>query len=105
MSPRMKYSEARMRDDVGHVDAPEQPRHDRHVVEARRADLHPERHQVALGHDVVAHLAERVLGGHIGLASGTLMMRGTLAMIGPGNSVAELVDDLRASRVSCRRTQ
>ena len=39
--------------------------------------------------------------------SGTLMMRGTLAMIGPaGQRVEQLVDDLASPRaISCRRTQ
>src|SRR5262245_6500981 len=41
------------RDDVGHVDAAQNPRHDGDVVEAGRADLHPERPEVTLGDDVV----------------------------------------------------
>src|SRR4051812_30365930 len=50
------------RDDIGNVDAAQQPRQDRDVAEARGADLHPERTGRALGHEVVAHLTERVLG-------------------------------------------
>src|SRR6187397_518902 len=59
-------------DDVGHVDPAHHPGHDADVVEAGRADLDPERAEVALADDVVAHLAERVLrrdprltGGHL----------------------------------------
>ena len=48
------------------------PRHDRDVVEAGRADLDAERTEVALADDVVAHLAERVLGRHPRFALGHL---------------------------------
>src|SRR5947209_26406 len=41
------------RDDVGNVDAAQDPRRDRDVVEAGRADLAPERAEVALRHEVV----------------------------------------------------
>src|ERR687893_19517 len=50
-------------DDVGDVHAAQHPGRDGDVVEAGRGDLHPERAEVASGHDVVAHLAERVLRG------------------------------------------
>src|SRR6187431_1314714 len=49
------------RDDVGDEHAAEDPRQHRHVVEAGRADLQPERPEVALRDHVVAHGAERVL--------------------------------------------
>ena len=48
------------------------PRQDRDVAERRRADLHAERPGRALRHDVVAHLAERVLGVDPDLALGHL---------------------------------
>jgi hypothetical protein len=71
------------------------PRHDRDVVEAGGADLHPERAEVALGHHVVAHLAERVLGGHPGLALGHLDDAGHLGHDrARRQAVEELVDDL-----------
>ena len=65
------------------------------LLKRRRADLHPERAQVALGDDVVAHLAERVLGGDPGLALGHLDDAGHLGHDRPaGHAVEQLVDDL-----------
>ncbi len=66
-----------------------------------------ERAQVALADDVVAHRAERVLGGDVGLARGHLDDAGHLGHDRPARQpVAELVDrSCVASRVSCRRTQ
>ena len=96
MSPRMKYRLARIGDDVGHVDAAQHPRHDGDVVEAGAADLHPERAEVALADDVVAHLAERVLGRHPGLALGHLDDARHLGHDRAGRErVEQLVDDLR----------
>ena len=91
----------------GTYDAPQQPRRDRDVVEAGRADLHPERREVTLRDDVVAHLTERVLGRRRRpRPAGTLMMRGTLAMIGPlGTPSQSWSIILVASRTSCSRTQ
>src|SRR3954470_15714366 len=56
------------RDDVGDVHALERPRHDGDVVEAGRADLDPERAELAPRHHVVTHLAERILRRHPGFA-------------------------------------
>ena len=106
MSPRMKYSDGQDRDDVGHVDTLEHPRRDRHVVEAGRADLDPERGEVTLGHDVVAHLAERVLGGDVGLALGHLDDARHLGHDRPeGMPSSSCSTMLQASRTSWRRTQ
>src|SRR6476661_228035 len=58
------------RDDVRHVDTSGHPWNDRDVVEARRADLDSERSEVALRDDVVAHLAEGILGADPGFAFG-----------------------------------
>src|SRR5438067_12573780 len=71
-------------DDVGDVDAAEQPRQDRHVVERGRADLAAERPQTTLAHDVVAHLAQRVVSVDPRLAGGNLDDAGDLGLDGAG---------------------
>ncbi len=65
---------------------------DRHVAERRGADLHAERAGRALRDDVVAHLAERVLGVHPDLALGHLDDARHLGHDRPGG---QAVDELQ----------
>src|SRR5262245_59654050 len=58
------------RHDVGNVHTPQHPGQDRDVAERRGPDLHAERAGRALRDDVVAHLAQRVLGLDPDLALG-----------------------------------
>src|SRR3954467_10679386 len=80
------------RDDVGYVDAAQEPRQDRDVRERRRADLHSERSGRTLADDVVAHLAERVLGVHPDLALGHLDDARDLRH---DRAVGELIEELQ----------
>ena len=65
------------------------------LLKLARADLAPERAEVALADDVVAHLAEGVLGRDPRLAGGHLDDAGDLGHDRPGGQpVEQLVDDL-----------